>query len=161
MASMSAWGSVGACEIASTRIPPFISKPNEHRYNGGGIAGLLLSWGLQHNGSQDMHQQVSDLLVAKPLSWLVFPLYTCIVAANPQPWMPTYTRTKYCAASMTSAWVAPISPNTLFQSCTDTIQKSAQNWYIPFALQIWYNSSQCLATECTFGNEIIACKFDV
>ena len=42
-----------------------------------------------------------------------------------------------CTASMRSAWVAPISPNTLFW--TETLQKSVQIWYIPFALQVWYH----------------------
>ena len=37
MASMSASGPAGAWEIVGTRIPPFISKPNEHRSSGGGI----------------------------------------------------------------------------------------------------------------------------
>ena len=37
MASMGASGPAGAWEIASTRIPTFISKPNEHRSSGGGF----------------------------------------------------------------------------------------------------------------------------
>ena len=74
--------------------------------------------------------------------WLIligFPFYTCIVGSNPLPRMPTTTQTKHCTASMRSAWVAPISPNTLFKSRTDTLQKSVQSWYIPFARQVWYH----------------------
>ena len=38
MATMSALGAAGAWEIASTRSPTFIAKPDEHRSNGGGPA---------------------------------------------------------------------------------------------------------------------------
>ena len=44
---------------------------------------------------------------------------------------------KDCTAAMRSTWVAPISPNTLFESWKDTLQKSVQSWYISFALQVW------------------------
>ena len=37
MASMSASGPAGAWDIASTMIPPFMSKLNEHRSSGGGL----------------------------------------------------------------------------------------------------------------------------
>ena len=36
MATMGTLGPAGAWEIASTRIPPFISKPDKHRSSGGG-----------------------------------------------------------------------------------------------------------------------------
>ena len=71
-----------------------------------------------------------------------FPIYTWVVGANPQVWMPINTQAKDCTASMRSAWVAPISPNILFQSWTDTFQKSVQSWYIPFALQVWYHKNK-------------------
>ena len=38
MATMSALGPAGAWEIASSRIPPFIFKPDEHRSSGSGPA---------------------------------------------------------------------------------------------------------------------------
>ena len=37
IASMSASGPAGAWEITSARIPPFISRPNEHKSSGGGF----------------------------------------------------------------------------------------------------------------------------
>ena len=40
---------------------------------------------------------------------------------------------------MRSAWIAPLSPNNLFESWTGTLQKSIQSWCIPFVLQIWYH----------------------
>ena len=79
------------------------------------------------------------LVCGKPLSWLVSPFYTCIVGANPLPWIPITTETKDWTASMRTAWFAPISPNTLFESRTNIFQKSVHSWYIPFALQVWYH----------------------
>ena len=70
----------------------------------------------------------------KAIILIDFLFYTCIVGANPLPRMPITTQTKYCTVSMRSAWAAPISPNTLFESWTDTLQKSVQTWCIPFAL---------------------------
>ena len=54
---------------------------------------------------------------------IVFPFYTCIVGANLRPWKPINTQTKDCTASMRSAWVVPVSPNTLFEFWTNTLQK--------------------------------------
>ena len=65
-----------------------------------------------------------------------FPFYPCIVGVNPQPWMPINTQTKECIASIRSARVAPIPPNTPLKSWTEILQKSVQSWYIPFALQV-------------------------
>ena len=65
-----------------------------------------------------------------------FPFYTCIVGVNPQPWMPINTQTQECIASIRSARVAPILPNTPLKSWTEILQKSVQSWYIPFALQV-------------------------
>ena len=58
MASISASAPAGAWEISSTRIAPFISKPNEHRSSGGGLRWVAAFMRLQHNGFHDMHQQV-------------------------------------------------------------------------------------------------------
>ena len=83
-----------------------------------------------------------------------FPLYTCIVGANPRLWMPFNAQTKDCRASSRSGWVASISANTLFGSWTDTLQKSVQNWYIPFAYKNDIISepmrSACLETNGTW-----------
>ena len=54
-----------------------------------------------------------------------------IVGANLLSWMPITTQSKYCTAPMRSAWIAPISPNTMFKSWIDTLQESVQRWYIP------------------------------
>ena len=51
MASMSASGPVGAWEIASTRIPPFIYMPNEHKSSGGGLHWVATFM-------RNMHEQV-------------------------------------------------------------------------------------------------------
>ena len=74
------------------------------------------------------------LIGGKAITLISFPFYTSIVGDNALLWMPITTQTKDCTASMRSAWVASISPNTLFLSWTDTLQKSVQSWYIPFAL---------------------------
>ena len=63
-------------------------------------------------------------------------IYICIVGANPRPWMPINTQTKDVTGAMRSAWFAPISPNTLFESWTDTLQKGIQSWDMSFALQV-------------------------
>ena len=95
------------------------------------------------------------LVGGKAIILIDFPFYTCIVGANPLPWMLITTQTKYCTVSMRSAWVSPISPNAILKSWTDTLQKSVQSWYIPFALQVWYHirsneMSACLSTEGTW-----------
>ena len=88
MASMSASGPAGAWKIASARIQVFISEPNKHRSSRGSLRWfaafmrITTVWLACRICSKD-----SDLLVAKPLSQLVFPLYTCIVGVNPRPWM--------------------------------------------------------------------------
>ena len=43
------------------------------------------------------------LVGGKAIILIGFPLYICIVGANPLPWMPITTQTKYCTASMRSA----------------------------------------------------------
>ena len=59
MASMSASGPPsGACEIASTRIPPSYPSLTDTDPVEAIFAGLLLSSGLQHNGLQYMHKQL-------------------------------------------------------------------------------------------------------
>ena len=140
---MSTLGPAGAWEIASTRTPPFISKPDKHRSSGGGPA------------NEDYNIMACRICINR--FWLVgskaiilngFPLiyiyiyiymYIYIVGVNHRPWMPINTQTKDCAASMRLAWIALLSPNNLFESWTDTLQKSIQSWCIPFVLQIWYH----------------------
>ena len=92
-------------------------------------------------------------------------IYTCIVGVNPQPWMPINTQTKECIASIRSACVAPIPPNTLFKSWTGILQKSVQSWYVPFALQVCYDirASKIVHVQQlrVLDNGVLACKFDV
>ena len=66
--------------------------------------------------------------------------------------MPIDTQTKDYAASMRSAWVAPISPNKLLESWTDTLQKSIQSWQfpLPYKYDIISEPMRCLATEGTW-----------
>ena len=94
-----------------------------------------------------------------------FPFYSCIVGVNPQPWMPINTQTKECIASIRSAWVAPIPPNTLLKSWTEILQKSVQSWYIPFAQQVCYDIRVSKIVQVqqlrVLDNEVLACKFDV
>ena len=138
MATMSALGPAGAWEIASTRSPPFIAKPDEHRSSGGGPA------------NEDYNIMACRICINR--FWLVFPFYTCIVGVNHRPWMPIDTQTKDYAASMRSAWVAPISPNKLLESWTDTLQKSIQSWQfpLPYKYDIISEPMRCLATEGTW-----------
>ena len=101
----------------------------------------------------------------KAIILIGFPFYTCIVGVNPQPWMPINTQTKECIASIRSAWVAPIPPNTLLKSWTAVLQKSVQSWYIPFALQVCYEIRVSKIVHVqqlrVLDNEVLACKFDV
>ena len=101
----------------------------------------------------------------KAIILIGFLFYTCIVGANPQPWMPINTPTNECTASIRSAWVAPIPPNTLLKSWTEILQKSVQSWYIPFALQVCYDirASKIVHVQQlrVLENEVLACKFDV
>ena len=60
-------GPAVAWEIASARIPPFISKPNKQKSSGSSLC-WFAAFIQQHNGPKDMHKRGSDLLVAKPLS---------------------------------------------------------------------------------------------
>ena len=105
------------------------------------------------------------LVGGKAIIPIVFPFYTWIVGANPLPWMPITTETKYCTASMRSAWVAPTSPNKLFESWTDTLQKNLWSWYIPFALQVWYHIRANEIVHAyqlkALGKEVLAWKLDV
>ena len=77
------------------------------------FAGLLLSWGLQHNG---ICINRFWLVGGKAIILIGFHFCTCILIANHRLWMPINTQTKDFTASTRSAWVAPISPNTLFES---------------------------------------------
>ena len=84
---------VGACGIASVRIPPFISQPNQSRSSGGGLcwfAGLLLSSVLQHNGLQDMNKQVLTCWWYS-LILIGFPIWMYVVDSKSQPWKPNGT----------------------------------------------------------------------
>ena len=72
------------------------------------------------------------ILIDYPLLHMYSWCQSCAVDAN------DHTE-KDCTASMKSAWVAPISPNTLFESWTGTLQNSVVSWYITFALQVWYH----------------------
>ena len=125
---------------------------------------LLVSWCLQHNGSKDMHKQILTCWWQSHYP-IGFPFYTCIDGVNPQPWMPINTQTKECIASIRSAWVASIPPNTLLKSWTEIPQKSAQSWYIPFALHVCYDirASKIVHVQQlrVLDNEVLACKFDV
>ena len=101
----------------------------------------------------------------KAIILIGFLFYTCIVGVNPQPWMPINTQTNEFIASIRSAWVAPIPPNTLLKSWTEILQKSVQSWYIPFALQVCYDirASKIVHVQQlrVLENEVLACKFDV
>ena len=101
----------------------------------------------------------------KAIILIGFLFYTCIVGVNPQPWMPINTQTNECIASIRSAWVAPIPPNTLLKSWTEILQKSVQSWYIPLALQVCYDirASKIVHVQQlrVLENEVLACKFDV
>ena len=101
----------------------------------------------------------------KAIILIGFPFYTCIVGVNPQPWMPINTQTNECIASIRSAWVAPILPNTLLKSWTEILQKSVQSWYIPFALQVCYDNRANKIVHVqqlrVLENEVLACKFDI
>ena len=101
----------------------------------------------------------------KAIILIGFLFYTCIVGVNPQPWMPINTQTNECIASIRSAWVAPIPPNTLLKSWTEILQKSVQSWYIPFALQVCYGirASKIVHVQQlrVLESEVLASKFDV
>ena len=134
MATMSALGPAGAWEIASTKSPPFIAKPDEHRSSGGGPANEdynIMACRICINrfwlvGSKAI------ILIGFPLLYMYGWCQSSAVDAN-------MSQTKDCAASTRSAWVAPISSNKLLESWTDTLHKSIQSWHIPFALQVWYH----------------------
>ena len=79
------------------------------------------------------------LVGGKAIILIGFPLFICIVGAIPLPWMPITTQTNSVQLQWDQQWVAPISPNTPFEYRTDTLQKNVRNWYIPFALQVWYH----------------------
>ena len=86
MATMSALGPAGAWEIASTRSPPSIAKP-QIQWRRPSEWGINRFW----------------LVGNKAIILIGFPFYTCIVGVNHRPWMPIDTQTKDCAASMRSA----------------------------------------------------------
>ena len=101
----------------------------------------------------------------KAIILIGFLFYTCIVGVNPQPRMPINTQTIECIASIRSAWVAPIPPNTLLKSWREILPKSVQSWYISFALQVCYDirASKIVHVQQlrVLDNEVLACKFDV
>ena len=68
VALMSASGPAGAWEIASTRIPPFIFKPNEHRFSGDGLRWVAAFTRITVYWLSGYASVGSDLLVAKPFS---------------------------------------------------------------------------------------------
>ena len=163
MTSVGVSGPAGTWEIASVRLPPFISKPNKHKSSGSSLCWFAAFMCLQHNGSKDMRKQVLTCWWQSHYpNW--FPFYTCIVGVNPQPWMPINTQTKECIASIRSAWVAPIPPNIPLKSWTEILQKSVQSWYIPFALQVSYDIRVSKIVHVqqlrVLDNEVLACKFD-
>ena len=74
----------------------------------------------------------------KAIILIGFLFYTRIVGVNPQPWMPINTQTNECIASIRSAWVAPIPPNTLLldrnpsETCSELIHSlcpTSMLWY--------------------------------
>ena len=74
----------------------------------------------------------------KAIILIGFLFYTCIVGVNPQPWMPINTQTNECIASIRSAWVASIPPNTLLldrnpsEKCSELIHSlcpTSMLWY--------------------------------
>ena len=71
----------------------------------------------------------------KAIILIGFLFYACIVGVNPQPWMPINTQTNECIASIRSAWVAPIPPNTLLKSWTD-IGKTCRRGYPDHAFTV-------------------------
>ena len=64
----------------------------------------------------------------KAIILIGFSFYTCIVGVNHLLWIPINTQTKECIASIRSAWVARIPPNTLLKSWTEILQKRVQSW---------------------------------
>ena len=95
----------------------------------------------------------------KAIILIGFLFYTCIVGFNPQPWMPINTQTKV------------YSFHQITMSCTNTTkytaqvleEKSVQNWYISFVLQLCYDiraSKIVLVQQLrVLDNEVLACKF--
>ena len=89
-----------------------------------------------------------SLVGDKAIILIGFSLYTCIVGGNHLPWMPITTQTKDCTASMRSAWVAPISPNTLLESWTFRKVFRADTFYLPYKYDIISESMrQCMTSN--------------
>ena len=74
MISLSASGPAGAWGIASTRIPPFISKLNEHRSSGGGLRWFVAFTKIT----------TKWLVGGKAIILIGFPFHTYIVGAKPR-----------------------------------------------------------------------------
>ena len=164
MTSVGVSGPAVAWEIASARIPPFISKLNKQIQWKQPL--LVSCFNVVYN---IMARRICInkfwLAGGKAIILIGFLFYTCIVGVNPQPWMPINTQTNESIASIRSAWVAPIPPNTLLKSWTQILQKSVQSWYIPFALQACYDirASKIVHVQQlrVLENEVLARKFDV
>ena len=113
-------------EISRARIPPRISKPNEHRSSGSGLYNLLVCCFHEDYNITACRICINRFWLAggKAIILIGFPFYTCIAGVNPQPWMSINTLTKDCTASIRSALIAPISPNALLKSWTEILQKT-------------------------------------
>ena len=156
MTSVGVSGPAGAWEIASARIQPFISKPNKHKSSGCSLC--LFAAFMMFTNLMDRRICIYRFWLAggKAIILIGFLFYTCIVGFNPQPWMPINTQTKV------------YSFHQITMSCTNTTkytaqvmeEKSVQNWYISFVLQLCYDirASKIVLVQ-QLDNEVLACKF--
>ena len=106
------------------------------------FAVLLLSWGLQHNGFHDMHQQVLTCWWQShyPNSFPLLHMYSVNVLPHRQktvqlPW-DRHEVHQYHQIHCSSPGQTPF-------------RKVLKRWYIPFALQLWYHIR---ANECMPSN---------
>ena len=79
-------GPAVAWEIASARIPPFISKPNKQKSSGSSLC-WFAAFIQQHNGSKDMHKQV----------------LTCWWQSHYPNWFPLLYMYSWCQSSAVDA----------------------------------------------------------
>ena len=87
MTSVGVSGLAGTWEIASVRLPPFISKPNKHKSSGSSLCWFAASMCLQHNGSKDMRKQI----------------LTCWWQSHYPNWFPLLYMYSWCQSSAVDA----------------------------------------------------------
>ena len=80
-------GPAGTWEIASVRLPPFISKPNKHKSSGSSLCWFAAFMCLQHNGSKDMRKQI----------------LTCWWQSHYPNWFPLLYMYSWCQSSAVDA----------------------------------------------------------